>query len=155
MFIESERNEHGVRFGDNSMCLEMLGVIIPFISNPDLCRNKRIVIKVDNIAVYFGIVNRNQKSDKSTAVLIRALYLITSYLECEIFVDHLPRVSNWESSMVDRMSRRSSTSPKDDALLRSFKYPKLPRCLIDWFASPKTSWNMAIELLEFVEKCSK
>jgi hypothetical protein len=128
-FIESEKNESGIRFGDNSTFLELLGILIPFLLSPDLFKNKRIVLKVDNLGVIFGIWNRNLKSDTCSAILIRALYLISAFLGSEIFAEHLPRKSNWESNLVDRLSRISSTTVNDKALISSFRVRELPDCL--------------------------
>jgi hypothetical protein len=150
-FICELVNENGIRFGDNSMFLEMFGIIVPFVSRPDLFANKRILIKVDNLAVVFGIMNRSQKSDSNKAILIRALVLILAYLESEIFVEHLPRKSDWESRLVDRLSRSDSTTRADYAMVQSFGSQKLPSCLQDWLLDPKTDWDLAMKLLSFVE----
>ena len=150
-FIETSANCKNVRYGDNSACLEMIGVLLPFISSPELCAHKRVLFKVDNLSVVYGIMNGLSTSDESTSILIRTIYLIAAYIECEIFVEHVNRKSNWESNMADRLSRLSTTTKNDVRLLDSFKFKALPMVLQSWMEHPTESWNLAYELLDWVE----
>jgi hypothetical protein len=150
-FIMSEKNEKGIRFGDNSTVLEVIGLMLPFFSNPSILVGKKVLLKVDNWAVVFGIENRAASNDEITSIFIRAMFLIAAYLECEIFIEYLPRKSDYESLLVDRLSRASSTNDNDRAILSAFCYMDVPDCLTNWFCKPVADWNLAYKLLEFVE----
>jgi len=154
-FISSEKNDAGVRYGDNSAVLEVIGVILPFLSDPSVLRGKRVLVKVDNLSVVFGIWNKGSKSDTIVSIFVRALYLIGAYLECVILVDHLPRKSDWESNLVDRLSRKSTISRWDRNLLDSFQYKDLPEALLKWLNKPTSNWKLANELLDYVIKIAR
>ena len=130
-------------------------MILPFLSDPSILRGKRVLLKVDNLSVVFGIWNKGSKSDTIVSIFVRALYLIGAYLECVILVDHLPRKSDWESNLVDRLSRKSTISRWDRDLLDSFKYEDLPEALLEWLNKPTSNWTLANELLKFVIKIAR
>ncbi len=105
--------------GENSLFLEFVGVILPFILVPEQVQNQHIVCLVDNTGCYSGWLRKNVKNDVLTSILIRALVLIASYCECIVHIDHLPRMSTSTARMVDRMSRIHTTSRGDSSLLQS------------------------------------
>jgi len=150
-FILLATDEWGVRFGDKTTTLETIGLLLPMILCPHLFKNQHIVMKVDCLGTVFGMKNRAAKGDISASVFIRAVYLIAAYLECVLHVDHLPRISDWGAEVVDRMSRRSTTTRQDDKKLRSFEQHRLPSCMIDWFHNPFTDWSLPMQLLSHVK----
>ena len=154
-FISKLTDKTGVKFGEKSTCLEAIGVLLPFISDPQLFKGKNVLLKVDNLGVVFGIENKKVKEDENAAIFVRAIYLIAAYLECEIFVEYLPRVKSWEAKIADRFSRKGSLTINDIKLLESFKFKDLPDCMLEWFKNPVTDWKLAIKLLEYVESVSK
>ena len=140
-----------MRFGDKSTTLEIVGVLMAFLSKPKIFKGKRVIVKVDNLGVVFGIESGRVKNDATAAVFIRALFLISAFLECEIHVEHMPRCSNFESDLVDRMSRLKTTTRNDEKLLKSFGNKSLPKVLTNWFSNPNHDWKLALLLLEYVE----
>ena len=68
---------------------------------------------VDNIACIHGWENKSLKGEITASIVIRALHLISSLLGSVIHLRHVPRKSDWESNLVDRMSRKKSTSLDD------------------------------------------
>jgi len=150
-FIQNGRDDKKVRFGDKSTTLEMIGMVLVFLSDPSLFRGKRVLLKVDNLAAVFGMETGSIKNDENAAVFVRTLHLIAAYLECELFIEHLPRKSDWESLLVDRLSRKSTTTKQDQERLLAFGEFSLPKCLENWFSSPSLDWQLSVKLLEYVE----
>jgi hypothetical protein len=126
-------------------------VILPFILIPEQLVNKYVVIKVDNIACYFGWINRQAAGDETASIFIRALHLICLFLNCDVHIEHLPRMSNWEAQLVDRLSREATTTKSDRRLLNSFPHFALPDCIVRWLYSPTENWSLCLELLDFVK----
>ena len=52
--IMSLCDSKGVRFGDKSTCLEMVGLLLLFLLVPVSLRNQHVVLIVDNIACVYG-----------------------------------------------------------------------------------------------------
>jgi hypothetical protein len=151
-FISSAVDEKGVRFGDKTTTLECIGLLMPLIVSPELFINSHVVLKVDCLGTVFGMENRCSRGDMSASVFIRAVYIIAAYLGCTIYVEHLPRKSDWGAEVADRLSRRSTTTLQDRKLLMAFSGSSVPGCLLSWFANPKTDWQLAVDLLTHVKR---
>jgi hypothetical protein len=118
---------------------------------PELLINKYVVVRVDNLACYFGWINGQASGDATASIFIRTLHLISLFLGCEVHIEHLPRLSNWEAQLVDRISRRSTTTKFDEALLRSFDFDTIPDCLMEWLKCPSDDRDISLSLLMFVK----
>jgi hypothetical protein len=140
----------GAKYGSKTTTLEFIGAMVPFLLIPERLVNEYIVIRVDNVGCFFSWVNRQASGDETTSIFVRALHMIASVMACDIHIEHLPRVSNWEAMTVDRLSREATTSDQDRRLLRSFRNRSLPECLLRWFQNPEPNWNLCIELLNHV-----
>ena len=149
--IVHKKDEKGVRFGDKSTTLEMIGVILPFLSIPKLLCNQHVVMGVDNIACIHGWENKSLKGEITASIVIRALHLISSLLGSVIHLRHVPRKSDWESNLVDRMSRKKSTSLDDRRLLASFCHLSPPPVLREWICDPSEDWSFPIRIMNFVK----
>jgi len=91
----------GKNFGHKTAFLEIVGLLIPFLTVPHLVINQHIVMKVDNLACYYGWLNKNMAGDAYASIILRSIFLITCYLLCVLHVDHLPRMSTWEGRLTD------------------------------------------------------
>jgi hypothetical protein len=151
-FIEEAKDEANVRFGDKTTTLEVIGLLMPLVLVPEEFKCAHVVAKVDCLGTVFGMENRFSRGDLCASVFIRAIYLIAAYLECTLYVEHLPRMSDWGAQVSDRLSRLSSTTRQDRDLLKAFKLRQLPACLMDWFRNPVVDWQLAYSLLEHVKK---
>jgi hypothetical protein len=151
-FIKNAVDEKGVRYGDKTTTLEMIGLLMPMLLVPELFMKTNVVMKVDCFGTVFSMSNRMCKGDKTAAIFVRATYLIAAYLECCLHIEQLPRMSDWGAEVTDRLSRESSTTVQDKLLVKAFTNRDIPKCLQDWFKSPMTDWQLAIKLLEHVEK---
>ena len=105
---------------------------------------------MDNIACVHGWDSKSLKGDTSASIILRSIHLISSFLGATVHVQHIPRNSNWESSMVDRMSREKTMSTWDIKLLKSFPKLSLPLALIEWVENPSEDWGLLLRLLDSV-----
>ena len=146
------RDNLGHRLGNKTTTLEFLGILLPFILIPKQLSNQVIEVKVDNMACYFGWLNRHVKGDVTASILIRSLHLITVALSWAARCISLPRKSTWNAILVDRLSRSSSTSAHDKRLLASFPGLALPSCIEEWLSNPVEDWGLADRLLDSIVK---
>ncbi len=147
--IKEMKDEDGKRFGNKTSFLEMVGILIPFLLVPNQLRNQHILFRVDNMACIFGWENRYLKEDSYCSIVIRAIHVLAAYLECYVHIEHVPRKSDWESTMADRMTRDRSMTTQDRRLLASEKL-ELPQALINWLARPSMHWNLCMDLLQSI-----
>jgi hypothetical protein len=134
--LDRKTDSKGKRFGAKTTTLEFLGIMIPFLTIPHMLAGKHIIVRVDNSGCFYGWLNKSSAKDETASILIRALHLISAYLQCQVHIRHLPRLSNWEAMLVDRLSREETTTHADKRLLRSFPRYRIPDALTGWMKNP-------------------
>jgi hypothetical protein len=150
--LENHTDKRGRKFGCKTTALEFFGILIPFLLVPEEMAGQHVIVKVDNTACYYGWLNKNSPNDEVASILIRALHLISCFLQCQVHIQHLPRMSNWEAQVVDRLSREETTTHNDKRLLASFPRYRMPSKLQSWMANPVEDWTMPLSLLKHVKK---
>ncbi len=125
MILERCYND-GKRFGNKTLFLELVAMILPFLTIPSKLCNQHIVLETDNLGCVFGWEKKASKDDILSSILFRALHFISFRLCSIIHVHHTPRKSSWESVLADRLTRQSSMVVADERLLRSFEIIPLP-----------------------------
>jgi hypothetical protein len=151
-FLNNARDSKGAYFGSKSATLEMIGVILPFLSIPQELAGKNLVIFVDNMSIVYGWENGYVKNDSAASILIRALQLISMYLGAPIYIEHVGRCSNKWATMADSLSRRSTTTIRDRWLLRNAKKSSQPESILKWLTNPEEDWDLPLVLMEGLEK---
>jgi len=149
--ISNMKDKDGKLFGRKTAFLEFVGLMLPFISIPGKLKNQHIVLRVDNISCHYGWENRCMKNCVYTSILIRALHIISSYLCSIIHVQHLPRLSTWDSCLVDRLSRELTTETEDAELLEKVDIWCMPMFFEKWIDHPTEDWNIPLKLLNYVK----
>lgn len=138
-------------FGDRSLMLEMVGLLLPFLLTPSLMTGRHVILKVDNLGCIFAWQNRNVAKDKMASIMVRALVLISSYLACYIHVEHLPRMTSWDAQICDRLSRQRTTLKSDKQLVDSFGPYVAPDVLMEWLSNPVVDWSKSVQFLNYVK----
>ena len=152
--LEKVKDVKNSALGNKTTTLEFLGILIPFLVIPEQLKNQHIEVKVDNTGCFFGWLNKKASCDVMASILIRALHVISYYLECIIHIEHRPRKSNWDALVTDRLSREKTTTRQDRKLLNSFDLPAIPLVLEQWMDSPTEDWSLPMKLLNYVkDKC--
>ncbi len=106
------KSRSGAYFGSKSATLEMVGLFLPFLTQPQNLAGKHVVLQVDNTAVIYAWQKKYAVQDPETSLLVRALHVLEAFLECKIYVEHLKRLSNHVANVVDSLSRTSTTTPE-------------------------------------------
>lgn len=150
-FLNQARDSKGSLFGAKSTCLETIGAILPFLAAPQLVAGRHVVLELDNIAVLFAWEKRQAKDDLEASMFIRALHLITSFLACQVHIQHLPRKSTRAAIMADELSREESTSSILERRISSLETLLHSPALKDWLANPAVDWDLPNALLAEVE----
>jgi hypothetical protein len=145
-----ERDEKNVRFGDKTTTLEAVGLLLPFMTEPEKLVNKHIVLRVDNMACVYGFENRNCSGDKSASILLQSLHVIGAALGSKIYVEHAERRSDWTAEIADNLSREETTTEIDQLTLSRFGGTKEIGPLEDWMLRPKPDWALSERLVDYV-----
>ena len=75
------RDSWGCLWGSKSSALECIGLLIPFVTRPDLIRNKYVILYVDNISLLYAWEKKYCKNDEETLILVRCLQVLEAFLE--------------------------------------------------------------------------
>jgi hypothetical protein len=149
-FITSSKDNKGIRFGNKSSTLEIIGILLPFILIPTKLKNTHVQVFTDNIACVYGMKDCYVRKDEYAFIFIRAITLISSYLGTVVHTSHTPRRSNWEAEIADNFTRRSTTSFLEAQILKRFNSLTAPEILLDWLKDPSDDWSVATKLLSHV-----
>ncbi len=150
-FLE-QTDAKGAKLKHKSTTLELIGVLLPFVQIPERLSNQQVVVKVDNIACFFGWQNLSVQGDNHASIIIRTLHLISSFLGCVVHLQHLPRMSTWDARLADRLSRETTTTQADKALLQKHSPKEIPNSLASWLENPTEDFALATRILEEVER---
>jgi hypothetical protein len=147
-FITTAMDNKGKRFGNKTTTLEMIAILIPFLTVPEKLGNCHIRKHTDNMACVFGCKDGYVKNDEYASILIRALYIISAFLGSAIHVEHCPRRSSWEAATADNFTRLKTTTFLENQILSRFLHLQIPSPLSSWLVNPSNDWQLPLSLLE-------
>jgi hypothetical protein len=143
-------NKH-VMLGDKTTTLELVGVLLPLLLCPDRLTNQHVVLQVDNMGAVWGWEKGYVAGDNMASILIRCIVVLSARLGSVIHVTHLPRVSDWEARVADRLSRSKTTTPMDRCLLSHYNL-SIPECFLSWLSHPSEDWSLPLTLVSHVDR---
>ena len=129
-----------------SALFKAVGLLLPFLILPNKLAHRRVHLHVDNMSLVWAWRKRHMKDDVLTSILLRTLHIIEAALPCKIYVSHLPRVSNSAAKTADNLSRRSTTTAKDEDKL-THPNPILPEAFQAWLAAPTCDWSLPLKIV--------
>jgi len=153
-FIDLAKDSKGCHYGSKTTTLEVIGLLLPFLTVPKLLSGRHVVLEVDNSAVVHSMRKRSCTKDSSAAIIVRAIHLISHWLGCIIHVKHVPRDSTPYSILADRLSRRMTTKREHENEISLADSYEVPGVLMSWLRSPSESWEFANDLLDYVKNNS-
>ena len=143
------------KFPHNSALFEIIGIILPFITNPKIFKNKYVKCNVDNISLVFAWKNKTIKTEYSLYKLFQILHILEYAIPCKIFIDHSPRRSSWQTNLVDNLTRKHTTTDVDKKLIENAKIQLLSGPLQTWIENPENDLNVMSVIENIVTKCKK
>jgi hypothetical protein len=154
-FLLKATDSKGSALGCKSATLEAVGLILPFLTAPEKLRGREVKLLVDNISLEYGWEKKHIKFDRAASVLLRALHLIAVWLQCKVYVEHLPRMSSPAAVLADHLSRRSTTTRADRRAVYGAAARPAPRILMSWLRHPSDDWLWAYRFLESVQASAR
>ena len=128
-------NSRGVSFSSKLTTLEALAALVGFVSEPDLVRNKSVLIKTDNIGFMYAYDKGHSKCEYAHSVC-KALHYVAESLNSTLVVVKTPRRSGVGEVVADELSKgnieRAMELMTDAMPSRSY----CPRVLGEWISNP-------------------
>jgi hypothetical protein len=153
--LTKSKSRKGAFFGSKSGTLEMVGLLLPFLSNPKELAGRHIVLEVDNTEVVYGWAKKQSKNDAETSLLIRCLHVMESLLECKIYVSHVKRCSTNVANLADQLTRNTTCSGKVMEAVTGLLRPTKSKHLEEWLSWPVLNWNLPLLLCNDMENLLK
>ena len=149
-FLTTARDTSDHAYGCKSSTLEAIAAILPFLTIPSILRNRDIILLTDNESVVYGWLSRRIPQDTSASIFIRALHIISVFLNCNVTIRHLPRMSTPAATLADQLTRDSTTQATQRRAIHEALQPQPPQPLIDWLSNPSEDWSLPLRLLDHV-----
>ena len=144
-------DEKGARFCSKMTTLELAGLFMPLLSIPNRVRGKNVILGVDNTSVVFAWQNKSVSGDLSASVLVRALHLVSCFLETRIFVQHIPRCSTLGAIMADSLTRSSTAKADVWAAVTGAEKFGPPAPLWEWLENPVVDWQLGHKMVDWLK----
>jgi hypothetical protein len=138
-------------YGCKSQTLEAVAAMLPLLCCPQHLIGKDVLLLTDNEALVFGWDPRRIPHDESASKLIRAMHIIAAFLNCNITMQHIPRNSTPSAILADRLTRASTTTTAEKAVVASVTSLLIPAALMDWLHGPSEDWELPARLLHHVK----
>jgi hypothetical protein len=138
------------KFAHKTHILEAIGVLLPFVSNPQFFINKHVICYVDNLAVVFNWEKRAPKGDPIFENIFKILHLMESTIPCKIYIEHVYRRSCNFSKLVDDLTCEKTTTDFQKNQTKNAKTLFLTGPLQDWIQNPCQNNNLYIDVLDHV-----
>ena len=128
--------------------LELCGPIMAMAAHPDLCRNRVIVFRIDNMSAVFTWRKGYSTKDKLSTTLVKALYDLSRFLNCSVFITKVARCSTPAAAAADCLSKGdwdgffkiSPTSPPGPS--------RIPVSLLRWLSAPRVDLALGSSIAE-------
>ncbi len=144
--LTEKRDATGAFFGGKSTFLESVGLIIPFLTAPELVRRKYVRLFVDNTNLFHAWEKRHCNFDQETSIVIRCLHILEAKLECVISVEYTRRMSNPMAALADRLTRGSTTTDKDMESISHLEWKEVDGPFFEWLKDPILDWDLPVKL---------
>jgi len=145
--IKTDLDEKGAAFKSKMTTLELVGLFLPFLTMPETLRGRHVVLRVDNKSVVHAWQNKSSKGDATASALVRALMVVTAYLECHVYVEHTKRNSTTESYLADCLTR-DTTAGEAWPSIQGARILDPPQDLWDWLQEPTVDWQLGFKLVD-------
>ena len=151
---KNKPNAAGIRFAHKTSTLEAAAALLGLCSEPDLVRNKRLVIFSDND----GFVKSYAKGHSRCGYLhtmSKAINYVASCLNCNLSVESIQRRSGQGACVADDLSKGNIETALETLECPARLPSRITRALSEWLSEPTESRTLGEritdELSEFTQ----
>ena len=149
--IRTDKDEKGADFSSKMTTLELVGLMLPFLTIPEVVRGRHVILGVDNVSVVHAWDNKNVTGDINALASVRALLVVTSFLECKVYARHVKRETTEASHLADSFTRKSTTTADTWAAVQGALVKDPPEALWDWLRAPTADWQLGFKLVNVIK----
>ena len=147
-------NSYQVTFAHKMSTLEAFAALMGLVSEPDLIRNKSVVINTDNNGFRYAFLNGHSRCLYLHSI-VKALHYVSKALNVYLRIEKVPRRVGKGAEIADELSRgnlgKAMSLLPDPADLPS----NIPRTLIEWISEPIPSRTLGENLMDEISTFTK
>ncbi len=147
----TERDEKGAEFRSKMTTLELVGLMLPFLTIPHIVRGRHIILGVDNVSVVHAWENKSVKRDLTASALVRALMVVAAFLECRVYTRHVTRLSTEASQLADSLTRNTTATEAVWAKVQGAMQLDPPQALWALLDKLTTDWQLGFKLVDVLK----
>lgn len=144
--LTSQTDALGHHFGNKSTTLEAIAMLLPLLAIPSIVQGKPILFVVDNLPLCFAFKKKYAVKDFEATLILRCVFFVASFLQCQLFIKHVPRCSTPLTKAADLLSRSALATPWPGPQIFHLTPQHYPH-LFSWLTHPVLNWNLPSELL--------
>ena len=142
------------RFAFKMSSLEAFAALMGLVSEPDLVRNKRLIIFTDNSGFYYSFANGHSKC-LYLHTLVKALHYVSKALNTNLHVEKTTRRSNAGAIVADELSRGALGKAMSLLSDPSETPSSIPKTLVHWITDPYPSRVLGEQLMDEISVFTK
>ena len=139
-------DDRGVRYGDKSNFLELSAVLLGIIHNMDFLQNNQVLLLTDSLPAMWAIQKGRSSTCLYSSTLTLCIATILQSLGSFYYVQHVPRVSDYPSTVSDALTRNDSAGSTYASIMKRILREGWPKCLQQWLSQPTLDDTLGIRI---------
>ena len=139
----------GKSLANKTTSLELLGAVLPLVTDTANVLGKSIVVHVDNIACHYVWKAGYSNQDPLATTIVKMISHLTAAMAVTLFIEHVPRCSTPEAIIVDTLSKGDLSPLVYLTKHAGFQVlPRIPQALLNWINNPIPDEDLGPRILK-------
>ena len=122
------------------------------MGTPDQLKNQHVILYVDNESLVNTWPKRHAKRCEIVSILLQTLHILEAVIPCRIYMRHIKRCTTTEATLVDKLSRSSTTDTHAMAQVAHLQNSGLQGPLAHWLENPIADWTLPFSIANHVHQ---
>ena len=145
----------GVALNAQLQALELCGPLLGMATFPEVCRNKVVVFRIDNMSAVYTWRKGYSSKDKISSTLVKALYDLSRYLNCSVYITKVARCSTPAAEAADCLSKGDLSSFFRLCPASPAEPARIPVTLVKWLKAPRLDLALGTAIAEELREGGK
>ena len=134
--VTDQTDMTGVRFGDKSMFLELLSLLLGIIHNRHMIAKRQVVLLSDNLSAIWALEKGRSTTCLYSSTITLAIATILQSLQTFFYVQHAPRLKSYPSLIADSLTRDDKCGKSYSQIFSNKLSIGWPKELEEWLRNP-------------------
>ena len=146
---EGRKAADGKQLANKTTALELLGAVLPLVTDTANIIGRYMVVHVDNVACHYVWKAGYSRQDSIATTVAQMIGHLTAAMAVTLFIEHIPRCSNPEAVIVDTLSKGDLSPLVYLTMEAGFTVlPRIPQALLNWIRDPVIDEGLGPRILK-------